>query len=257
MSLEDVERVHLNMTAESERGRKRVRTYVTGFDEAIGGGVPAGFICLVSGAPGTMKSSLAFSVLYNNAIKEGRKCAYFTLEQNKNYLLDHMDSLGMGDGEAFKNLGIIDMGNIRKNLNFMKAKGSWIELLKMYVDNLVKSENIDLIALDSLEVLETMAKFDDRRTELYYLFEWLRDLGLTAFIISERPLDSSRTGRYNDEAYLADGIIHVGLHPTSEIYVQRRIRCVKMRSTKHETNYFALIWEDGQFEVTRAVSSAG
>jgi circadian clock protein KaiC len=245
------------MTSDSERARKRIRTYITGFDDAICGGIPSGSICLVSGAPGTMKSSLAFSVLYNNATRENRKCAYFTLEQNKTYLLDHMINLGMGDGGDFQNLVIIDMGNIRKNLSFMKAKGSWIELLKMYIGNLVKSEKISLIALDSLDVLETMARFDDRRTELYYLFEWLRDLNITAFIISERPLDSSRTGRYTDEAYLADGIIHVGLHQTSDVYVQRRIRCVKMRSTKHETNYFALIWEDGQFEVTRAVSSVG
>ncbi len=245
------------MTGDSDRARKRIKTYVTGFDDAIGGGVPAGSICLVSGAPGTMKSSFAFSILFNNAAKEGRKCAYFTLEQSKTYLLDHMVNLGMGDGGEFQNLVIIDMGNIRKNLNFVKAKGSWIELLKMYVGNLVKSENIGILALDSLEVLETMAKFEDRRTELYYLFEWLRDLGITTFIISERPLDFSRTGRYTDEAYLADGIIHLGLHQTSEIYVQRRIRCVKMRSTKHETNYFALVCDDGHFEVTRAVSGLG
>ena len=245
------------MTGDSGKARKRIKSHVAGFDEAIGGGVPSGSVCLVSGAPGTMKSSFAFSVLFNNAAMEGMKCAYFTLEQSKDCLLDHMAGLGMGDGGTFKNLVIIDMGNIRKNLNFVKAKGSWIELLKMYVGNLVKSEYISILALDSLEVLETMAKFEDRRTELYYLFEWLRDLGITSFIISERPLDFSRTGRYTDEAYLADGIIHLGLHQTSDIYVQRRIRCVKMRSTKHETNYFALVCDDGRFEVTRAVSGIG
>lgn len=237
--------------------RRRFKTYVRGFDESIGGGIPEGFVVLVSGAPGTMKSSLAFSILYNHALHEGRKSAYFTMEQSKDFLLDHMAHLGMASEEAYKNLVVLDMGTIRKNLQFLKTKGSWIELFKMYVSNFMKAEKVELLAVDSLDVLETMARFEDRRTDLYYLFEWLRDLGVTSFLISEKPLDFSPTGQYRDEAYLADGIIHLGLHPTSDVYVQRRIRCVKMRATKHETNYFALVWEDDQFEVTRAVSGAG
>jgi hypothetical protein len=30
-----------------------------------------------------------------------------------------------------------------------------------------------------------------------------------------------------------------------------------MRTTKHETGYYALVWEDGRFEVTRAISGIG
>ncbi|MGI0149441.1 MAG: RAD55 family ATPase, partial [Thermoplasmata archaeon] len=93
--------------------------------------------------------------------------------------------------------------------------------------------------------------------DLYYLFEWLRGLGVTSLLISEKPVDFSPTAPSRDEAYLADGIIHLGLHQTSDVYVQRRIRCVKMRSTKPETGYYALVWEDGRFEVTRAVSGMG
>lgn len=237
--------------------RIRYKTYVRGFDDAIAGGIPQGFVVLLSGAPGTMKSSFAFNLLYNNALQEGRKSAYFTMEQSKDLLLDHMANLGMTSEEAFKHLMILDMGTIRKNLQFLKAKGSWIELFKMYVSNLMRSEEIELLAVDSLDVLETMAKFEDRRTDLYYLFEWLRELGVTSLMISERPIDPTGGGRFGDEAYLADGIIHLTMYPTSDVYVQRRIRCVKLRSAKHETSYYALVWEDGGFEVTRAVSGVG
>jgi len=44
------------------------------------------------------------------------------------------------------------------------------------------------------------------------------------------------------------------MHPTSDLFIQRRLRVVKMRSTKHETGYYALTFEDGGFEVTRAVT---
>ncbi|HEY4704717.1 MAG TPA: ATPase domain-containing protein [Thermoplasmata archaeon] len=232
----------------------RVKTYVRGFDDALNGGIPEGYVTLVSGAPGTMKSSLTFSILYNNALQEGRKSAYFTLEQSRGILLEHMHELGMTDEKAYKNLSVLDMGTVRKNLNFLQARGTWIELFKMYASNFMKSEKISLLVLDSLDVLETMAKFQDRRTELYYLFEWLRDLGTTSLIISETSMESPVGGRYDEEAYLADGILHLGLHPTSDLYVQRRVRCVKMRSTKHETGFYALAFDEGKFEVTRAVS---
>jgi len=237
--------------------KKRVRTYVAGFDESLGGGIPEGYQILISGAPGTMKSSFCFSVAYYNALHHQMPTAYVTLEQGKDLLLEHMHSLGMDDPKAYENLSLLDMGTIRKNLSFLQAKGSWLDLFKMYANNFVRAEGTKLLILDSLDVLEVMAKFEDVRTDLYYLFEWLRGLGVTSLLIGEKPLDFSPAGNLRDEAYLADGIIHLGLHPTSDVYVQRRIRCVKMRSTKHETGYFALVWEDGRFEVTRAVSGSG
>ena len=235
----------------------RVRTYVRGFDDALGGGIPEGYVVLVSGAPGTMKSSFCYSIAYANALQRGMKCAYVTLEQGKDLLLEQVREMGMADPKADEILSILDVGTIRKNLSLLQAKGSWFDLFKMYAHNFVRTEGTRLIVLDSLDVLEVMAKFEDPRTDLFYLFEWLRGLGVTSLLIGEKPIDFSPTAPQRDEAYLADGIIHLGLHPTSDVYVQRRVRCVKLRSTKHETGYFALVWEDGRFEVTRAVSGIG
>ena len=204
-----------------------------------------------------MKSSFCFSLAYHNAINRGTKAAYITLEQGKDALLEHMNSLGMTDPEAYERLSILDMGTIRKNLSFLQTKGTWLDLFKMYANNLVRADGTRLLILDSLDVLEVTAKFEDPRTDLYYLFEWLRSLGTTSLLIGEKPLDFSPQGVMRDEAYLADGIIHLGLHHTSDVYVQRRIRCVKMRSTKHETGYYALVWEDGHFDVARAVGGSG
>jgi KaiC/GvpD/RAD55 family RecA-like ATPase len=48
------------------------KTYIRGFDEEIEGGIPQGHVVLVAGPPGTMKSSLAYSILYNNALNGNR-----------------------------------------------------------------------------------------------------------------------------------------------------------------------------------------
>src|SRR5438046_9947634 len=72
----------------------RVKTYIQGFDEALGGGVPKGHVVLVSGSPGTMKTSVTFSILYNN-VKAGSKGLYISLEENHDDLKGAMDDLGM------------------------------------------------------------------------------------------------------------------------------------------------------------------
>jgi len=43
---------------------KRIPTNVDGLDEVLGGGIPEGNIVLLSGAPGTMKTSLSYHVLH-------------------------------------------------------------------------------------------------------------------------------------------------------------------------------------------------
>jgi len=238
----------------SPTDRNRIKTYVRGFDEVLAGGVPEGYVVLVSGAPGTMKSSLTYSILYQNALQEGRKSAYFTLEQGKDLTLEHMASMGMTDARAAQHITTLDMGNIRKNLSYLQGRGSWLDLFKMYCNNVMKTDAVSVLVVDSLDVLETMAKMQDPRAELYFLFEWLRDLGPLTFLISEKPLELGTGHAPAEEAYLADGIIALEMHPTSDLYVQRRLRVVKMRATKHDTGYYALSFDDGSFEVARAVT---
>jgi len=112
--------------------------------------------------------------------------------------------------------------------------------------------------IDSLEALEVLAKFEDLRSDLFELFEWLRELGATTLVLTEAPPESvlfpSERTHALDASYLADGVIHLKMHQVSDVAMQRRIRIVKMRGTAHETGYSALVFEDGRFGVTRALS---
>ncbi len=123
------------------------------------------------------------------------------------------------------------------------------------VDELGRARASRLV--DSLEAIEVLAKFKDRRREMYRLFEWLRDLDATSFVIAERPdwvvEGHVLQGRW-DEDFLADGVIHLRLHLVSDLDVQRRIRIVKMRGTRHEAGYLAIVLDEGRFRVTRALT---
>ncbi len=231
--------------------RHRFKTYVRGLDDALGGGIPEGHVILVSGAPGTMKSSLAFAILYENVLREGRKAAYVTLGPSKEALLEQMASLGLADAAALERLSLLDMGNIRKNLNVLQSRGTWLEIFKMYCTNVMKSDPISMLVIDSLDVLETMAKLPDRRSDLYFLFEWLRDLGPLTFLVSERPIDPATASGVPDEAYLADGILQLDQAAAADGSVRRRLRVMKMRASRHDPDFLPLTWVDGGFAVSR------
>jgi len=112
----------------------------------------------------------------------------------------------------------------------------------------------DILVLDSLDVLEMAAQINtDRRNDLFYLFMWLRNMGVTSFLIAEPSVDTINGGRF-DEGNLADGIISLKLQSIGESDVQRRIRAVKLRSTNHKTGYFSLMFSDGMFRATQVIN---
>ncbi len=240
---------------ETPKGRPpRVRTYVDGLDETISGGIPWGHVVLIEGSPGTMKSSLGFSILLQNAARDGMHCLYLSLEERTSSLLKQMGSLGL---RLHVNQGSLVVLDPRAAKGLLDEKKDWIEALQGAITAIRDQRGLDLIAIDSLEALEVLAKFTDRRREIFRLFEWLRDLDLTSFVITERPDwvvgGHVIQGRW-DEDFLADAVVHLRQHLVSDLEVQRRLRVVKLRGSRHETGYMAFVLDDGRFKVTRAMS---
>lgn len=229
---------------------ERVRTFIQGFDEKLSGGIPEGSIVLLCGEPGTMKSTLAFNILYHNAMREKRHGVYITLEQSREGLAHHLRQMGLDPKDVEDTVSIVDLGMIRKNLDL--AQQSWFEIFRMYASNLKRTLAFELLVIDSLPALETMARFQNPREDLFRMFEWIRDLDATVFIVQEMSTPSDPYGRYGEE-FLADGIVAVKMQSVDDANIQRRIRCVKMRSTSHSPNFYTLIYQNGLFQVTRVL----
>ena len=230
----------------------RIRTFIQGFDEKLGGGIPAGHIVLLAGESGTMKSTIAFNVLYQNALREDRHGTYISLEQGRENLARHLTSMSLNPRDVDDKVSLVDLGMIRRNLDGMADK-TWLEIFKMYASNLKRTLAYDILVVDSLPVLEVMAKFENPREELFQLFEWLRDLKATTILISELKPGSDDFGK-NGEEFLCDGIIHTKMERVDDANIQRRIRCVKMRATGHSPNYYTLIFQNGVLQATRILA---
>ncbi|HEY7587590.1 MAG TPA: ATPase domain-containing protein [Thermoplasmata archaeon] len=244
--------------------RPLVRTFIRGFDEEVlRGGIPQGHLVLVRGASGTMKSSLAYYILHHNAL-QGTPGLYITLEQSAGSLLEHVASLGLRATAVSEVLPILDLSRGREHLEGMASKveamgGAEVDrgealltVLKGKILDLHSRRNFQLLALDSWDALELILDFKDRRTETFAFFEWLRDLAVTSFLVSEEP-PSGGSGSVAEEEFLADGIVHLTMVPVTETAYQRRVQCVKMRSVNQDGDEHTLLFENGRFEVARAI----
>jgi KaiC/GvpD/RAD55 family RecA-like ATPase len=237
---------------------KKIPTFIDGLDEVLGGGFPVGHVVLVSGLPGTMKSTLSYAILHGNALQRGAKCLYVSLEQTRKSLEDQMAAMGF-DVEAVRgDVHILDVGTIQKEIGRSATK-PWMEFLRRTLRTRKDIDGIDLVVLDSLEALEVLAKFEDRRTDLFRFFEWLRDLGPTTFVLAEAASEAPFLGLEppqprRDETFLADGILELKMHQISDVEVQRRIRVSKMRGSHHMTGFSALVFEGGRFQITSIMS---
>ncbi len=221
----------------------KIKTYIQHLDEIMEGGIPEGNVVIIYGKPGSMKSSLAYSILYNNAEIERKKTLYVCLEQSGTSLTTNMEGLGFKTPAGHSDMNILDIGLLRK---YMPQIGyqAWIELFRVDLQNLKKNFNFDILAIDSLPVLEMLAKFKEPREELFYFFEWLRDLRCTTFIVHEETASTFNFG----EDYLADGIIHMDIRRDEKI-VNLFLGVTKMRRTNHRRGYFPLIFDHGRFEL--------
>ncbi|MEM3493207.1 MAG: ATPase domain-containing protein [Thermoplasmata archaeon] len=226
----------------------RIPTYIKGLDERMEGGIPKKFIVLVCGHAGTMKSSFTYSVLYHSA-KRGIKGMYITLEQSRESLLEHMQKLGFTDYVS-ENLIVVDLAKVRKDIGMQPDQkeidwlGSLINALKAYKNMF----GCEIMVLDSLAALYSLTDFKNPRSDLFNFFEKIRDLGLTALLISEMPTDKQVFGLYGIEDFLSDGIIHLATEKSGNS-VNLFLGVVKMRKTNHDRGYFPLIFDNGVFEI--------
>ncbi len=235
---------------EIKKVKERVRTYVKDLDERMEGGVPKGYVVLVCGTAGSMKSSFTFNIIYNAAKNEGKKGLYVSLEQERGSLLRQMKKLGMNIKDVKELITLIELREPikRGSKDTFFKKGDWMSVLLTQIQNYKKTMDFELLVIDSLDALYALTTIKDPRTEIFHFFRGLRTLGITTFIITEMPQSRKEFGKYEVESFLSDGIIHLAIERLGNT-VGRFVNIAKMRETKHATNFFPLVVDENGFAV--------
>jgi circadian clock protein KaiC len=237
-------------------GRKSVRTPVLhpalikspsgirGLDEITDGGLPRGRPTLVTGSAGCGKTMFAMEFLVQGALEQNEPGVFMAFEESALDLAQNVASMGfdLADLAARKKLLVdsvsIDRAEIQETGEY-DLEGLFIRL-----GYAIDSIGAKRVVLDTIEALFAgLSNQGILRSELRRLFRWLKKKGVTAVVTAERG--ENTISRYGMEEYVADCVILLD-HRVTEQVSTRRVRIVKYRGSRHETNEFPfLIGDEG------------
>jgi len=224
-----------------------IKNTIPGIETVFDTDIHPGSIVLVTGTPGTLKTGFTFSLMAEHLRGRNESGIYITLEETEESHIRNMRSVGM---KVPKNLIVVDYTHLRKRDKETSRRMNAIHVVKKALEYFQKetSENYTIFALDSLGALYTLSDMEPevRVRELYHLFETLRDMKLTSYIITEKSRFPSAPLNFGGhEAYFSDGIIEMG---TIEAYQDIKIymQVIKMRACAHSRRKFLIdVSEDG------------
>jgi circadian clock protein KaiC len=219
-------------------GQRRVSSGVPQLDELLGGGLLDGSVTLVSGSPGTGKSTLALHFVIA-AVRAKERALYITLEEGPEQLLATAETLGLPLRKA------LEAGSV-EILYLPREQMHATRFLSQVKDKLRELEPARVV-LDSATDIELMGVVSQElKLLLYSLVVRLRSMKVTSlFTIEARSL------------FLADVISERGLSPLADNilmfrYVQEEgqfvplLTVVKTRGSAHSrATYRALIDQGG------------
>lgn len=223
----------------------RVKTGIIGLDKLMLGGYPKGSVVLVSGGPGTGKSTFALQYIHSGA-KNKEPGVYVSFEQEPKDIANTAKQFGMDFEKLEKEGNVIIiriknakdisdvLGTIKKAVESIKAKRlvidslSSIEIFASTFQSIMKEMPLWIIE-KKFPVMPPMQQIV--RRVMYKVIENLKETGVTVLLTSESQ--NSDFSRYGIAEFVTDGLISLAYLGIGGMDF-RHLKIVKMRKTKHE-----------------------
>ena len=206
---------------------------IIGLDKVFRTDIEAPKVVLVTGPPGSMKTSFCYSLMSAYLERTKEFGLYVTLEESGDSHLRNMRSLNL---KVTPNLEISDFTDLRELDDIIEVDNptdyvQFVEQMLTYYKK-KQGDRFTVFTLDSLGALYSlMEDAEGMRKKMFYFFKTLRDLNLVSFIVMERS-PGGLSELLGNEGFLVDGIIEMGLDRSKGKMV-RYMRVEKMRACEH------------------------
>lgn len=213
---------------------KRVNTGILGFDGLIEGGIPEGFVTIITGPPGTGKTTFSLQFLMEG-VRNNERCIFFSFEEMAEHIIKQTIRFGWNIGEY------IDKGYIEI---FGFSRFSTEEIMEII--DIFKPKRI---VFDSLNIFSDIGDFR-RSPQWRNILKEVKDKKISCLAITEKK--TVRNSReFDDFDFMADGVIMFDKIQKNELdlYPTYNIQIHKMRLTKVNEMPHSFIIKDHGIEL--------
>ena len=205
--------------------RAFMQTGITGLDAILGGGIPRGNVVLITGGPGSGKTSLGVEFVYRGAREFNEPGMIVTFEVSTDRLIEDASSLGW-DLQDLQNRG---------RVKILSTSPSVFRQEVQHEDSLLLSEARAIgarrIFIDGLAGMATNGESLPGHMGAGQIFrmliEGLYHDGTTAMFTLDAPAETAARGHLSEE-FIADTIVRLGLDLVNR-HAHRSLEIVKSR----------------------------
>jgi len=225
---------------------ERIPTGIEGLDELIEGGFPRGSSILVTGTPGTAKTTFGLQFLVNGTLNYNEGGVYF------------------GPGAYVKELSS-QLRRYGYDLNRLQQEGKILvvspktkveegeDILQVLFDEKLKRKLVEMNAkrmvIDSLTIMIMFGKeYGGKRRMVEGIVEYLKDMGITTVLTHERSVGGKDEIEYGVEEFIVDGIVYLQMIRMGNLF-RRAVTILKMRGTKHSMDIHPFLLESNGVRV--------
>lgn len=236
----------------------RVPSHVPGFDTTAKGGLPAGRVTLLRGAPGCGKTIFGCQFLHGAAIEDKEPGVFVTFEEPPAKIRAHMGSVGI-EIPALEKEGLWTfIEGAPRTEDLAQVTGAYdLGALVARIGHAVKETGARRVVLDSFgAVKHRFTEPGTFRSQVLSLVTQLDTLGVTTIITDEVPEAETPGVTGSSEAFVVDNVVVLRNRLENENR-RRTVEIYKFRGYDHLKGEFPFSIAEGVgLEVTTLLAGA-
>jgi circadian clock protein KaiC len=207
---------------------KRVQLGIPGLDKMLHGGVVAGAMTMLQGAPGTGKTTVGFQFLYEGAVKFGEPGLLVTFEQFPHTL--YRDALAHG----WDLRQLEQAGKLRVVFTSPQVFLASLQSPVSPISDAIRDMGVQRAVIDSVTNFQSIARGPVELREHYnHLINGLRRESITALLLSEDSGPDFVRGDEGRLAFVVDSVILLRYVEVDSV-MQRAVAVLKTRGSNHD-----------------------